>query len=358
MKKTILSLMMVLAFLPVMAQNHIDTIFTYFDHYQGRRDPTFYYYGGFDDWFRISRSAYGNTDGKKLGAGTITNYVGKSIYATYRYIDTSLRIIGVAAAMDIWMDNRYFYRNYADTTIAGREPEYLQLYKPTADSMILLAQGCWNDVQPRYYLQIFNSQPYVTLYYPYIYEAYFDSAVTVTDSFYVAATEFNNHTDTNDYDKYAHPQTRIWQISYEDTCGPYTSSQYIHRSTLRGSSDSSWFDPHNGYRGEVTQPHRGSGLLIFPIFDTTGIVLDVTQPTRLAEQHTTLYPNPATTEASLFSAFRIHTVEVYNTQGQLVEQRKVEAQYARLNLAAYPKGMYVVVVTTAAGRTTKKLLVE
>ena len=87
-------------------------------------------------------------------------------------------------------------------------------------------------------------------------------------------------------------------------------------------------------------------------------MLDITQPTRLAEQHTTLYPNPATTEASLFSAFRIHTVEVYNTQGQLVEQRKVEAQYARLDLAAYPKGMYVVVVTTAAGRTTKKLLVE
>ena len=67
MKKTILSFMMVLAFLPLVAQNHVDTIFTYFDHYQGRRDPTFYYYGGFDDWFRISRAAYGNTDGKKNG---------------------------------------------------------------------------------------------------------------------------------------------------------------------------------------------------------------------------------------------------------------------------------------------------
>lgn len=354
MKKTILSLMMVLAFLPVMAQNHIDTIFTYFDHYQGRRDPTFYYYGGFDDWFRISRAAYGNTDGKKLGAGTNVNYVDKSILATYRYIDTSLRIIGVAAAMDIWMNNQYLYRNYSDTTIAGRVPEYLQLYKPTADSMILLAQGCWNDVQPRYCLQIFTSQPYAMLYYPYIYEVYFDNAITVSDSFYVAGTEFNNHKDTNDYDMYAHPQTRLWQISYEDTGGPYTSPHTIERATMGGGRDTNW----GGHRGEFTQPHRGSGLLIFPIFDTTGIVLDITQPTRLAEEHTSLYPNPATTEASLFSSFRIHTVEVYNTQGQLVEQRKVEAQYARLNLAAYPKGMYVVVVTTAAGRTNKKLLVE
>ena len=355
MKKTILSLMLVLAFLPLVAQNHVDTIFTYFDHYQGRRDPTFYYYGGFDDWFRISRAAYGNTDGKKLGAGTNVNYVAKSILATYRYIDTSLRIIGVAAAMDINVEGSGY--RYSDTTIAGRVPEYLQLYKPTADSMILLAQGCWNDVQPRYRLQIFTSQPYVMLYYPYIYEVYFDSAITVSDSFYVAGTEFNNHMDTNDYDKYAHPQTRLWQISYEDTGGPYTSSQTIERATF--GRDTNWFRPiSGGYRGEVTLPHRGYGLLIFPIFDTTGIVLDITQPTRLAEQHTTLYPNPATTEASLFSAFRIHTVEVYNTQGQLVENRKVEAQYARLNLAAYPKGMYVVVVTTAAGRTTKKLLVE
>ncbi len=314
MKKTILSLMLVLAFLPVMAQNHIDTIFTYFDHYQGRRDPTFYYYGGFDDWFRISRSAYGNTEGKKLQALTEIKYYGKPIYATYRYIDTSLRIIGVAAALDISMESRY---HYSDTTLAGREPEYLQLYKPTTDSMILLAQGCCTNRQPRYRLQIFTTDPYTTLYYPYIYEAYFDSAIIVTDSFYVAATEFNNYKDTTNYDNFAHPQTGIWQISYEDAGGPYVSSHFISRRTAMSGSDTTW---SSGYRGEVTMPHRGSGLLIFPIFDTTGIVLDITQPTRLAEEHTSLYPNPATTEASLFSAFRIHTVEVYNAQGQLVEQ--------------------------------------
>ena len=345
MKKTFFSLMLVLAFLPVVAQNHIDTIFTYFDHYQGRRDPTFYYYGGFDDWFRVSRSAYGNTDGKNLGVDIKAYYNSQVMYATYRYIDTSLRIIGVAAAMDIYIGNQ---NDYADTTLAGREPEYLQLYKPTDDSLILLAEGCWNDVQPRYRLQIYRSNP-PNLYYPYIYEVYFDSSVTVSDSFYVAATEFNNYEVESH--KYAHPHTRLWRIVYEDTGGPYISSRILRREVMLDSG-------FVGLRGEETQPHRGYGLLIFPIFDTTGIVLDVTQPTRLAEEHTTLYPNPATTEASLFSSFRIHTVEVYDAQGQLVENRKVEAQYARLNLAAYPKGMYVVVVTTAAGRTTKKLLVD
>ncbi len=284
MKKTFFSLMLVLAFLPLVAQNHVDTIFTYFDHYQGPRDPTFYYYGGFDNWFRVSRSAYGNPDGKKLGIVIESFHTSPVIFATYRYIDTTLRIIGVAAAMDIWMDNQNLYRDYADTTIAGREPEYLQLYKPTDDSLILLAEGCWNDVQPRYRLQIHTSNP-TMLYYPYIYEVYFDSAVTVSDSFYVAGTELNNHKDTNDYHKYAHPETRLWKIVYEDSGGPYTSSRIIRRELL---------DDHGfiGIRGEEIQPHRGTGLLIFPIFDTTGIVLDVTQPTRLAEQHTPCIPTP------------------------------------------------------------------
>ena len=153
MKKTFFSLMLVLAFLPLVAQNHVDTIFTYFNHYQGPRDPTFYYYGGFDNWFRISRAAYGNTDGKKLQAGPKALSAWQPIFATYRYIDTSLRIIGIAAAISIVQPdpaNFIEVNKYADTSIANRVPEYLQLYKPTDDSLILLAQGCWNEVQPPY----------------------------------------------------------------------------------------------------------------------------------------------------------------------------------------------------------------
>ena len=337
-----------MATMPLIAQNHIDTIFSYFDHTLGPREPTFYYYGGFNDWFRISRAESSDYENNRVSSGSVSSHDDKPILATYRYTDTSLSIIGLAAVVDVEKNDSW---EYEDTSIAGREPEYLQLYKPIDDSLVLLAQGCWSNVQPRYRLQILSEH---SMDYPYIYEVYFDSAITVTDSFYVAATCFNNDIKFIDYrEVYTHPITRIWRVTYNSTYGgPFVYSSYIEKTTGRGASG--W----EGHRGEFSHPNRGAFVLILPIFDTTGVVLDVQQPTRLAEQYTTLTPNPATTQASLFSSFRIHTVELYDTQGRLVGSRKVEDTQAQLDLTAYPKGLYMVVVTTAAGRTTKKLLIQ
>ena len=347
MKKTVISLMLMLAAVSLNAQ--VDTIYTYRD---GVKEPTFFYCNF--DWFHITKDIDERCEIRHHA------YDHAPTYARYNYIDTSLRVIGVAAAMEIvadtgepWSPNNY----YVDTTIAGRVPEYLQLYKAVPGDLQLLAQKSWNDVQPRFRIQMISNAHGFGIIYPDVYEVYFDSAITVTDSFYVGATCYNNYRTRDSAGEWgaAHPETIIYEaIYYGQNQENLVSSKLTRKYTI--TYGDTHFDTLWHGRGDTTG--IGYWMFIFPIFDTTGVVLDVQQPTRLAEQYTTLTPNPATTQASLFSSFRIHTVELYDTQGRLVGSRKVEDTQAQLDLTAYPKGLYMVVVTTAAGRTTKKLLIQ
>ena len=72
-----------------------------------------------------------------------------------------------------------------------------------------------------------------------------------------------------------------------------------------------------------------------------------------------LLPNPAKGMTVVSSSYRLTRIRAYNMQGQLVlDQRPSLSQSATLDLTAWPKGTYLLRITTLAGIVSKKLLVE
>ena len=72
-----------------------------------------------------------------------------------------------------------------------------------------------------------------------------------------------------------------------------------------------------------------------------------------------LLPNPAKGMTVVSSSYRLTRIRAYNMQGQLVlDQRPSLSQSATLDLTAWPKGTYLLRITTLAGIVSKKLVVE
>ena len=78
----------------------------------------------------------------------------------------------------------------------------------------------------------------------------------------------------------------------------------------------------------------------------------------LVEQYTYLMPNPAREEVTVMSSFRIKSVELYGSDGKLLQTKEVNAIGTRRSLEGLPAGVYFVRVRTSAGVTTKRLVVE
>ena len=72
---------------------------------------------------------------------------------------------------------------------------------------------------------------------------------------------------------------------------------------------------------------------------------------------TRLAPNPATGLVTVQSSYSLNHVAVYDVQGHLVLEQKASGTAATFDVGALPKGVYVVSIRTAAGTTTKRLLV-
>lgn len=212
MKKTLLILLVLLYSLSAYSQqtynnisnndtttpkysNGLDTLFMGIEY----RDPK-YFYGS--NWADECIFNAGNQ-------GTIAGY-GMTIYpckeARRIYTESPLTIIGIAVPATIGVDSQIieYVTNgvftmdqcYADTSVANRLPEYLQLYEATDTSFELVAQGRWDDPENKCTrrLELIDNPregPREYIYAP-IHEVYFDESVVVNDSFYVGVTNFNN----------------------------------------------------------------------------------------------------------------------------------------------------------------------
>ena len=76
------------------------------------------------------------------------------------------------------------------------------------------------------------------------------------------------------------------------------------------------------------------------------------------EQYTYLMPNPAREEVTVMSSFRIKSVELYGSDGKLLQTKEVNGVGTKLSLEGLPAGVYFVRVRTSAGVTTTRLVVE
>lgn len=266
MKKLILLSIIVLNTLPVKAQ--MDTIPLGIEH----RDSTYYYHCWVDE--HISKVNY------RLGYwATLTPWK----MAKPFYTGVPLKIIGVAGVMNI-IDDTIF--SLHDTV-----PEFFELYEATDTSFEMIASVRWDTLRPTKCLTHPDTYPPQSCF-P-IYEAYFDSAITVYDSFYVAHTGYNNipFLEPDGYGNMVYrryrPFTYLSSVSLNHIgaidssifpCMPYVKKKYLpvegHYYDNRYEfvdtgialiDTTLWY-----YDYQVNTLY----LCMFPIFDTTGYYRD------------------------------------------------------------------------------------
>ena len=260
----------------------------------GDREPTFFFYdtNWWDNYYLNDPYAREIMwDQNPLGSR-----YRQAEYARYCYTDTALRVIGVAAAyyMQAHIPSGMTYNDAMGAMI----PETLTLYEvdSTTGELVRLDGKSWAGFNPRY--KIINSKsPYYLepLHIPEpseygtLYEVYFDSAITVHDSFYVSTTEYN--LKTRDSLQSTMPYMLLWlcgiNASTRDATHPYTytPAQFLpkpnhFRRKLHnidgeddryGVTDTLWHTFHtisNGY-GTGTTSEFNSFLYLFPIIDTS-----------------------------------------------------------------------------------------
>ena len=113
---------------------------------------------------------------------------------------------------------------------------------------------------------------------------------------------------------------------------------------------------------------RGSApatLGIFPILtppavDTAGQGGDTTAVEVVdgVGRYVSLTPNPAADRVQVLSSFGLTQVEAYNAEGRLVYADEAHGLSKTIDLAAWPRGIYLVRVITPMGSTTKKLVLR
>ncbi len=285
----------------------------------------------------------------------------------------TVRVVGIAAAMHSRMDYcsegrppedsssiwfmEYHYNTY-DTTYNNCF-EYLCLYEHVGDSMRVIDSVMvhrQNDIPTCVIKPLGNydlgALPHDREIYYYLYEKYFESPITLTDSFYVGVTQYTSS-------GYVDAAGGVWQYrtiplyllnqQYRDMLSTPRVEVRAHQS----------FDSRDGtrrwrfyYYGSTQQQ---GFYFIFPIVAADSGEVSIETVERMTE----LYPNPAADRVTLASSFGISGVSVYNTAGTLVLERLgLAGTMYTLDISALPAGAYLLHLRTPVGTAVKKLLVR
>ena len=180
-----------------------------------------------------------------------------------------------------------------------------------------------------------------------VYELYYDSALSVVDSFYVG---------------FGQP--------YYRNAGMVPMPM---KAALLGSRDEFMVD---GLEGSVAYYSENIGwkywmrvvrVYMFPILtpqpenpgpgeqpgDTTGI-----SQADMVSRYVTVQPNPATEEAQVLSSFGLQRIDAYTADGRCILSQEANGLQATLDVRGWASGTYLLRVATPMGTATKKLLVR
>ena len=276
----------------------------------------------------------------------------------------SLKLVGLAGVFGIADLSMPGAGPYIDPSIEGRLPEYLQLYECAPDTIHLIKQMAWTDVEPRCRISLWNEGRHHR--YPGLYEVYFEDPITVQDSFYVSGTENNDQMT----DSATRHKLYLETIKYKVRPRNKTDSITMR---VRMTHDDSYCGDSLHWLGWKTLDE----YMLFPIIDTTGMtppdpdtnqggdttivdtnVVDTTKISRLADQFSQIYPNPATDNAVVFSSIPMRSVALYDPTGRCVLRRRVDGTTVQLDLKGIARGQCLVVINTPAGRALKRLLLQ
>ena len=107
--------------------------------------------------------------------------------------------------------------------------------------------------------------------------------------------------------------------------------------------------------GDTIVVNPGDSIIVIPGGDP-GVGL---QPNDLIYRYTNVAPNPARNSVRITSSFGISRIEAYDLRGRRIyESPQLSTFSFPLSTIDWPRGTYLLRITTPAGPTTKKLLIQ
>ncbi len=281
------------------------------------------------------------------------------------HTDDTMKVYGVAISSSL--DTNIYGNTWLDTTL-DKVYRTVRLYVPEGDSLRMLAERQFyiKDAEVAYYMAMNKRDlfmPDSTLKPFPVYELFFDSPVAVKDTFYIG---FNFETNCRYHDP---TLGRVFNYKYTMTLNGLLPAWVAgRRDTVtiaqRRTEESPNYDQGTWlirtriapqtivFLYAITEPDDGTGGGSGS--DTT---LTITA-SDAAARYVSVQPNPAVDEARVLSSLGLERIEAYNAGGQKVYEGKAEGLEATLDVKGWPRGSYLLRITTPMGTVTKKLLVE
>ena len=314
----------------------------------------------------------------------------------YFHFDRPTTVYGLVAMVAIHSNYQTHPHMYVDSTL-DQVAENLQLYEYRGGEFLMAGNEelpiHFRDTLPTYYLQLPQLEycpPYSPLPpYP-VYERYFQTPVTVSDSVFVGIT--NNHYRLAPGGRYSSPGITVKGFlpgKFGDPSIKLPGQILAHRMVV--GKDTIWdvdseYSTARLFLYPILTPapenttdtiiipgdtiiNAGDTIIIpgdtvFPIFPGDTIVpggdtlaIDRNDP---VYRYTNVAPNPATETVRVTSSFGLSRIEAYDLKGHLISEfRTPNSEFSTtLDVSSWPRGTYLLRITTPAGPTTKKLLIQ
>ena len=275
--------------------------------------------------------------------------------------EESLEVYGIAAAA---RSGNYLYElNFSVTGDTSTQYAYswLMLFEAEPDSLRPLVDTSYTYVHvrqtPQYYLKFdvckyphFCDNPQFTL--P-MYERYFPKPVTVSDSFYVGTIVRRDHW-VNSLSDIGFPEV-LFSVNDDYIAVLSVKFEYVVNEYGIPEQEINEWD---------TWQERDYHKVMFPILtpqpDTTGGGGSGTGigQTSLVDRYTSVSPNPASNTVRIVSSFGISAIEVFDASGRSVFRTEAHGLAGTLDVAAWPRGTYLLHITTNSGTAVKKLILQ
>ena len=79
---------------------------------------------------------------------------------------------------------------------------------------------------------------------------------------------------------------------------------------------------------------------------------------KIAENEIHMFPNPASTNLTILSGFKMDKIEIKSLTGQKVFENKTAIDSISIDISSFSKGMYLVEIYSEKGFTVKQLIVQ
>ena len=271
--------------------------------------------------------------------------------AKYYYTKDTLTICGILGCAIDWMEYSNVERVY-DTSYE-RSQEYVRLYVPDSDTLRWLRQVKIHlrETPITFYANFDTVTPPRNARLTPMYELYFDSVVSVIDSFFVGMTYSQDALYRDDEGHY-------WSFEYPPiylgTMGrSYGGEEYRQICHYRQRDDGSTYS-------EWTSQNWPGYTLFFPMIvhsDAGGDDSLAVQQVQLVDRLVAVQPNPATERVKVVSSCGMERLTAYDAAGKQMYRQEASGLSTTLDVSRWPAGTYILHVQTPMGTSTKRLVV-